>query len=185
MEVLTSETIFLQNVFSQAVNLVHVDVRRDLRMNVIAMHLIFKVPIIWMSGYFSLSKAKVFGFIPAGGNGNFNIDLKDVKIGVIATIKSAPQEEQEYIDLESTLPPNTNVENMTNVSMGHFQQGTEEAILELQQNIPKQKQEPAGIDVFEIGIHWANAAFKVDGLWKGFNHLTDFSLNQVSTRSAM
>ena len=72
MEVLTSETIFLQNVFSQAVNLVHVDVRRDLRMNVIAMHLIFKVPIIWMSGYFSLSKAKVFGFIPAGGNGNFN-----------------------------------------------------------------------------------------------------------------
>ena len=39
------------------------------------------------------------------------------------------------------------------------------------------------LDVFEVGIHWRKALFKFDGLWKGFNHLTDFSLNQVMIRA--
>ena len=40
----------------------------------------------------------------------------------------------------------------------------------------------ACLDVFEVGIHWRDAVFKFDGLWKGFSHLTDFSLNQVKNK---
>ena len=36
-----------------------------------------------------------------------------------------------------------------------------------------------GLDVFEMGIVWKDMAFKVDGLKKGFNHMTDWTLNQV------
>jgi hypothetical protein len=35
------------------------------------------------------------------------------------------------------------------------------------------------LDAFEIGISWRDVAFKVDGLKKGFNHMTDWTLNQV------
>jgi hypothetical protein len=35
------------------------------------------------------------------------------------------------------------------------------------------------LDAFEIGVLWKDVAFKVDGLKKGFNHMTDWTLNQV------
>jgi hypothetical protein len=35
------------------------------------------------------------------------------------------------------------------------------------------------LDAFEVGISWRDVAFKVDGLKKGFNHMTDWTLNQV------
>jgi hypothetical protein len=31
----------------------------------------------------------LFGFIPTGGEGDFNIDVKNVKIGVIATLHAS------------------------------------------------------------------------------------------------
>ena len=41
-----------------------------------------------MTGYYSLKNAKVFHFLPAGGSGNFNVDLKFVTIEVVATMRS-------------------------------------------------------------------------------------------------
>ena len=35
------------------------------------------------------------------------------------------------------------------------------------------------LDAFEVGISWRDIAFKMDGLKKGFNHMTDWTLNQV------
>ena len=35
------------------------------------------------------------------------------------------------------------------------------------------------LKAFEVGITWRDVAFKVDGLKKGFNHMTDWTLNQV------
>ena len=40
--------------------------------------------------------------------------------------------------------------------------------------------ESVALDQFEIGVNWKDVAFKVDGLKKGFNHMTDWTLNQVS-----
>ena len=57
-------------------------------MNILAARLVFKVPITWMTGYYRLENAKLFHFIPAGGDGNFNIDLKYMTIEVIFTLKS-------------------------------------------------------------------------------------------------
>ena len=51
-----------------------------------------------MTGYYSLKNAKVFHFIPAGGDGNFNVDLKYVSIEVVATMKST----NELLDLLRT-----------------------------------------------------------------------------------
>ena len=66
----------------------HIEVRRNLQMNILAARLVFKVPITWMTGYYRLENAKLFHFIPAGGDGNFNIDLKYMTIEVIFTLKS-------------------------------------------------------------------------------------------------
>ena len=57
-------------------------------MDVMAVRLVLKVPITWMSGYYKLENAKVFHFIPAGGAGNFNVDLKLVTIEVVTTVKT-------------------------------------------------------------------------------------------------
>ena len=60
-------------------------------MNTFAVRLLLKVPITWMTGYYSLKNAKLFHFIPAGGDGNFNVDLKYVSIEVVATMKSTEE----------------------------------------------------------------------------------------------
>merc|ERR1712226_1815454 len=48
----------------------------------------------------------------------------------------------------------------------------------VENEIDRENSKFACLDVFEVGAHWRKASFKFDGLWKGLNHLTDFSLNQ-------
>ena len=141
-------------------------------MNTFAVRLLLKVPITWMTGYYSLKNAKLFHFIPAGGDGNFNVDLKYVSIEVVATMKSS----EERFDTFRTTTSRYSSDSTT-VSPSLTPKNTSSAISSVSSLIPKRL---VCLDVFEIGIHWRKASFKFDGLWKGFNHLTDFSLNQVS-----
>jgi len=150
----------------------HVEVRRDLHMNTFAVRLLLKVPITWMTGYYSLKNAKLFHFIPAGGDGNFNVDLKYVSIEVIATMKAS----EENFDTFRTTTSRYSTDS-TAVSPLVSPKNKSTIISSVSSLVPKRL---VCLDVFEIGIHWRKASFKFDGLWKGFNHLTDFSLNQVS-----
>ena len=155
----------------QTVLLHSVEVRRELHMNTLAVRLLLKVPIIWMTGYYSLKNAKVFHFIPAGGDGNFNVDLKYVSIEVVATIKAA----KEFFDIYGAIT-NKDTTNSTTAApslISNINGSTPNNIEKIE------NKKLVCLDVFEIGIHWRKASFKFDGLWKGFNHLTDFSLNQV------
>ena len=152
-------------------------------MNTFAVRLVFKVPIIWMTGYYSLKNAKVFHFIPAGGSGNFNVDLKFVTIEVVATLRSTneslnilkrtrPLDDPHSTTRNSSSIPNNNIRtNMHMVPGGNTTKPHD--------NTDKRNKRLLCLDVFEVGVHWRKAVFKFDGLWKGFGHLTDFSLNQV------
>ena len=155
-------------------------------MNTLAVRLLLKVPIVWMTGYYSLKNAKVFHFIPAGGDGNFNVDLKYVSIEVVATMKST----NELLNLLRTSHQNNNSSSTSinplltspyNVSTNfrHQNSNSRSESKFLKNNDNKRL---VCLDVFEMGVHWRKASFKFDGLWKGFNHLTDFSLNQVCSK---
>jgi len=61
---------------------------RDKDLTFSALKVEFKIPIVWMSGYYKMSRAKLFGFIPAGGSGDFNVDLKDVTVKLIVTLRA-------------------------------------------------------------------------------------------------
>ena len=142
-------------------------------MNTFAVRLLLKVPITWMTGYYSLKNAKLFHFIPAGGDGNFNVDLKYVSIEVVATMKST----EEKFDTLRTTTSGYSTDSTTVSPSLMSPKNTSTIISSVSSLIPKRL---VCLDVFEIGIHWRKASFKFDGLWTGFNHLTDFSLNQVS-----
>ena len=157
-------------------------------MNTLAVRLLLKVPIVWMTGYYSLKNAKVFHFIPAGGDGNFNVDLKYVSIEVVATMKST----NELLNLLRTLHHNSNSTSASinplltfpkNIS-ANFQNSTSNSSTKSKFNENNDNKRLVCLDVFEMGVHWRKASFKFDGLWKGLNHLTDFSLNQVNRNIA-
>ena len=148
-------------------------------MNILAARLVFKVPITWMTGYYRLENAKLFHFIPAGGDGNFNIDLKYMTIEVIFTLKST----HTPLILSRITSKMNNPENATVDSLGP-QYNSTDAISNIEpRNVgnetERENRKFACLDVFEVGANWRKASFKFDGLWKGLNHLTDFSLNQV------
>ena len=148
-------------------------------MNVLAIRLVFKVPITWMTGYYRLENAKLFHFIPAGGDGNFNIDLKYMTIEVILTLKST----NTPLILSQMNSKMNNLEKATVDSFGP-QYNSTDAISNIKpRNVgnetDRENDKFACLDVFEVGANWRKASFKFDGLWKGLNHLTDFSLNQV------
>ena len=155
-------------------------------MNIVAVRLVFKVPITWISGYYRLENAKVFSFIPAGGAGNFNIDLKYVTIEVVATMKTTnesitfPSRNGNTSLHEVPTTESPSVPNMNNNSSLHEVPNN---ITYVKRSIRRKNRKLVCLDVFEVGIHWRTAAFKFDGLWKGFNHLTDFSLNKVGNLS--
>ena len=164
-----------------------VEVRRELQMNTLAVRLLLKVPIVWMTGYYSLKNAKVFHFIPAGGDGNFNVDLKYVSIEVVATMKST----NELLNLLRTPHQNN---NLSSTSMNplltspynfstNLQNPKYNDTLKSRFNDNNENKRLVCLGVFEMGVHWRKASFKFDGLWKGFNHLTDFSLNQVNRKT--
>jgi len=163
----------------KTVQLHNVEVRRELRMKTMAIRVVFKVPISWMSGYYRLENAKVFSFIPVGGNGNFNVDLKFITIEVVATLKAT---EESLRTLQITTPhqqPNITTTAATLISHVNGGENLHIGHPNVTKNTSNTKtRKLACLDVFEVGIHWRKAAFKFDGLWKGFRHLTDFSLNQ-------
>ena len=151
-------------------------------MNILAARLVFKVPITWMTGYYRLENAKLFHFIPAGGDGNFNIDLKFMTIEVIFTLKST----NTPLILSQMNSKMNNPGKGTVDSFGP-QYNSTDAILNIdprnvENETDRENRKFACLDVFEVGAHWRKASFKFDGLWKGLNHLTDFSLNQVIFR---
>ena len=151
-------------------------------MDVMAVRLVLKVPITWMSGYYKLENAKVFHFIPAGGAGNFNVDLKLVTIEVVTTVKTTyesldePKAKTNIGDPKPTIPLPTTIStfNPSNIS-----QTILSSKFSPNKTVDKEVEKSVCLDVFNVGIHWQKASFKFDGLWKGFGHLTDFSLNQV------
>ncbi len=53
-----------------------------------ALRVITEVPLVWMTGTYNLRRALLFGFIPSGGSGSFNIDLKGVTVGLIVTLRT-------------------------------------------------------------------------------------------------
>jgi len=61
---------------------------RDPSLNYSALRVQFKVPVTWMSGYYKLRKAYLFTFIPAGGSGDFNVDLRDVRVSLVVVLRN-------------------------------------------------------------------------------------------------
>ena len=149
-------------------------------METIATRIVFKVPITWMSGYYRLENAKIFSFIPAGGNGNFNVDLKFITIEVVATIKATEESLKTPPTTTPYYPPDISTASPTLLSYVNGSQNVHIAPINVTNNSSSNAtRKSACLDVFEVGIHWRDAVFKFDGLWKGFSHFTDFSLNQV------
>eukprot|EP00092_Neocalanus_flemingeri_P026595 GFUD01028824.1.p1 GENE.GFUD01028824.1~~GFUD01028824.1.p1 ORF type:complete len:560 (+),score=164.45 GFUD01028824.1:83-1762(+) len=64
---------------------------RDTSLNTSILRVQFKVPVTWMSGFYKLRKAYLFTFIPAGGSGDFNVDLRDVKVSLTVVLKNTQQ----------------------------------------------------------------------------------------------
>lgn len=61
---------------------------RDTSLNISLLRVQFKVPVTWMSGYYKLRKAYLFTFIPAGGSGDFNVDLRDVMVALTVVLRN-------------------------------------------------------------------------------------------------
>eukprot|EP00091_Calanus_sinicus_P001015 TRINITY_DN10973_c0_g1_i2.p2 TRINITY_DN10973_c0_g1~~TRINITY_DN10973_c0_g1_i2.p2 ORF type:complete len:111 (+),score=28.60 TRINITY_DN10973_c0_g1_i2:153-485(+) len=61
---------------------------RDTSLNISLLRVQFKVPVTWMSGYYKLRKAYLFTFIPAGGSGDFNVDLRDVRVSLTVVLRN-------------------------------------------------------------------------------------------------
>ena len=152
-------------------------------MEMIAVRIVFKVPITWMTGYYRLENAKIFSFIPAGGNGTFNVDLKFITIEVVATIKATEESLKMLKTTTPRPPPDISATSPTLLSNVNISQNLHTTPVNITGNTSSnRKRKLACLDVFEVGIHWRDAVFKFDGLWKGFSHLTDFSLNQVKNK---
>ena len=66
------------------------EVQRDLDMKMLAVQAVFKLPIVWMSGSYKWSKARIMKIIPYFARGHFNIDMKQVTVGFIAVLRIKP-----------------------------------------------------------------------------------------------
>jgi len=64
---------------------------RDTNLSISALRVQFKVPVTWMSGFYKLRKAYLFTFIPAGGSGDFNVDLRDVRVALTVVLRNTQQ----------------------------------------------------------------------------------------------
>jgi len=60
---------------------------RDLSLEYSALRVQFSLPITWVSGFYKLRNAYLFTFIPAGGSGDFNVDLKDVRVSLAVILR--------------------------------------------------------------------------------------------------
>lgn len=64
---------------------------RDTGLNISLLRVQFRIPVTWMSGYYKLRKAYLFTFIPAGGSGDFNVDLRDVRVSLTVVLRNKEQ----------------------------------------------------------------------------------------------
>lgn len=88
---LTACSLHLHNL--KNVQIDSVEVQRSLNLDSKAVKIVAHVPIVWMTGNYSLKKALLFGFLPSGStSGSFNIDLKSVHIGMVASLKISPNQ---------------------------------------------------------------------------------------------
>ena len=71
---LTACHIHLHNM--KATKLIDIEVQRNNGLSAKAVKIVAKIPIIWMTGNYIMKNALLFGFLPSGGHGSFNIDLK-------------------------------------------------------------------------------------------------------------
>jgi len=60
---------------------------RDPDLEYSALRVQFSLPITWVSGFYKLRNAYLFTFIPAGGSGDFNVDLKDVRVSLAVILR--------------------------------------------------------------------------------------------------
>jgi len=60
---------------------------RDPSLEYSALRVQFSLPITWVSGFYKLRNAYLFTFIPAGGSGDFNVDLKDVRVSLAVILR--------------------------------------------------------------------------------------------------
>ena len=60
--------------------------RRNANFTLLAVKAVLKVPIVWMSGDYKWSRAYIMSFLPYKAKGHFNIDLRDVEIGFMASL---------------------------------------------------------------------------------------------------
>ncbi len=81
---LTACNTYLHNLKALKVNSVEVQRSKDLKSK--AVKIWGEVPIVWMTGHYQVKRALLFGFIPAGSSGDFNIDLKRVDVAAVATL---------------------------------------------------------------------------------------------------
>lgn len=122
-------------------------------MGIYGVKAVFHVPIVWMTGRYRLTKSKILGFIPAKGKGDFNVDLINVYIGVGAILRAG-----------CGLPWCTDFEAVIFTSNNVFSDNQTTNVT---------------LDTFEMMAKWSDSGYKFDGLQKGLNHMTDWTLNQV------
>ena len=63
-----------------------IEVRRNANFTLLAVKAVLKVPIVWMSGDYKWSRAYIMTFLPYKAKGHFNIDLRDVELGFMASL---------------------------------------------------------------------------------------------------
>jgi len=64
---------------------------RDPSLEYSALRVQFSLPITWLSGFYKLRNAYLFTFIPAGGSGDFNVDLKDVRVSLAVILRNTEE----------------------------------------------------------------------------------------------
>eukprot|EP00096_Caligus_rogercresseyi_P001828 TRINITY_DN13103_c0_g1_i1.p1 TRINITY_DN13103_c0_g1~~TRINITY_DN13103_c0_g1_i1.p1 ORF type:complete len:289 (-),score=15.80 TRINITY_DN13103_c0_g1_i1:192-1058(-) len=78
--------------------LLHVDVRRSTNLDFYAFHVILHVPITWISGFYKLVNVKFLSFIPTRGQGDFNVDIKNINLALIYTFNKKNNSSSVEID---------------------------------------------------------------------------------------
>jgi len=64
---------------------------RDPSLEYSALRVQFSLPITWVTGFYKLRNAYLFTFIPAGGSGDFNVDLKDVRVSLAVILRNTEE----------------------------------------------------------------------------------------------
>lgn len=84
---MTACNLYLHNL--KKLKIVKIEVKRNQDLTKKAVQVIGKIPIVWLTGKYQMKKSLLFGFLPtASSSGYFNIDMKSVTVGVLASLKT-------------------------------------------------------------------------------------------------